>query len=178
MSLKNRILTNIINREKDFVNHPDDSGGPTRFGITEAVARLHGYEGDMRNFPIEMALSIYAGRYWHSVGGDFLAALSESVAAEVVDTGVNCSPREASKMLQRALNVLNLKGELYDDLDPDGIVGSRTIAALEAYLQRREESTLVKMLNVLQGAFYIELAERRQKDESFIYGWFNHRVKL
>jgi len=35
---------------------------------------------------------------------------------------------------------------------------------------------LYKMLNALQGAYYIELAERREKDEDFIYGWFKHRV--
>jgi lysozyme family protein len=28
-----------------FVDHPSDRGGATRFGITEAVARAHGYRG-------------------------------------------------------------------------------------------------------------------------------------
>ena len=83
-----------------------------------------------------------------------------------------------AKYYSGALNVLNLKGELYDDLTADGVIGSRTLRALQAYLVHREEATLVKMLNVLQGAFYIELAERREKDESFIYGWFNKRVIL
>ena len=33
-----------------------------------------------------------------------------------------------------------------------------------------------RALNCLQGAFYIELTERRQKDERFAYGWLLNRV--
>ena len=112
------------------------------------------------------------------MGADHLLVLSGAVTAEVVDTAVNCGPHKAGEILQRALNVLNLKGGLYDDLTADGVIGSRTLRALQAYLSHREEATLVKMLNVLQGAFYVELAERREKDESFIYGWFNKRVVI
>lgn len=178
MSLKHRIITNVINAEKGYVHHPDDSGGPTKYGITEKTARFYGYEGDMRDLPSQFAFEVYAAIYWYAVGGDFLLAMSESIAAEVVDTAVNTGPHKAGEILQRSLNVLNLKGELYDDLKADGIVGERTLYALESYLAHRDEVTLVKMLNVLQGAFYVELAERREKDESFIYGWFKNRVKL
>ena len=38
------------------------------------------------------------------------------------------------------------------------------------------EVVLVRALNSLQGAFYVELAEKRQKDEAFVYGWLLNRV--
>jgi len=37
---------------------------------------------------------------------------------------------------------------------------------------------LCRALNCLQGAYYIELAERREKDERFVYGWLKNRVVL
>jgi lysozyme family protein len=74
--------------------------------------------------------------------------------------------------------VLNNREGLYRDLKVDGIIGLATVSALTRYLEQRDESALVKALNCLQGAFYIELAERREKDETFVYGWFKHRVKI
>ena len=178
MSLKNRILTNIVNAEGGFVDNPNDSGCATNFGITEKVARHHGYTGVMRDMEVAFAFTVYSNVYWHSVNGDELIKRSESVTAEVVDTGVNCGPRTAVRMLQRSLNVLNGRNVIYLDLKADGIAGAATLNALSSYLRERDEETLVKMLNVLQGAHYVELAERREKDESFIYGWFKNRIKL
>ena len=178
MISKQDIIDEVIAAEAGYVDNPDDSGGKTNYGVTEEMARFYGYEGDMRDLPRSFAFEVYAAIFWYAVGADHLLVLSEPVTAEVVDTAVNTGPHRAAEILQRALNVLNLKGELYDDLTADGVIGTRTLRALQAYLLHREEATLVKMLNVLQGAFYVELAERREKDESFIYGWFNKRVVL
>ena len=45
------LIDGLIEREGGYVNHPADKGGPTCFGITEAVARAHGYAGAMRSLP-------------------------------------------------------------------------------------------------------------------------------
>ena len=37
----NELIDELIEREGGYANHPADKGGPTRFGITEAVARAH-----------------------------------------------------------------------------------------------------------------------------------------
>lgn len=178
MNLKQRILTDIIGREGGFVDDPSDSGGATRYGITEAVARKNGYTGAMAELPRDLAERIYSDRYWDEVRGDDLAKLSEHVAEEVVDTAVNMGPARAGQFLQRALNVLNDRERLYPDLMLDGDVGPVTVEALAAYLAERSELVLARALNCLQGAFYIDLAERRQKDERFVYGWLRERVTL
>lgn len=176
--LKDNAINDIIRVEGGYVDDPSDSGGETNFGITVGVARSYGYTGAMYDLPRETAYDIYAAKYWDAVRGDDLVELSERVAAEVVDTAVNMGVSRAGKFLQRALNALNNRGSSYPDLVVDGNIGSASIAAFSSYLETRTDDVLVKMLNCLQGAFYVELAERREKDERFIYGWFTNRVKL
>ena len=53
------LIDALIEREGGYVNHPADRGGPTCFGITEAVARAHGYRGAMRQLPRDEAVAIY-----------------------------------------------------------------------------------------------------------------------
>ena len=43
-----QLIDAVIDREGGYVDHPADKGGPTRFGITQAVARAHGYAEAMR----------------------------------------------------------------------------------------------------------------------------------
>ena len=57
------LIDGLIEREGGYVNHPADKGGPTCFGITEAVARAHGYAGAMRNLPRMEAAAIYRRLY-------------------------------------------------------------------------------------------------------------------
>ena len=177
-SLKAYTIDNIIRIEGGYVNDPNDSGGETNFGITKAVARSFGYDGPMVDMPREVAFDIYAAKYWDTVRGDDLVALNHKVAEEVVDTGVNMGISRAGKFLQRSLNALNNRGTLYPDITVDGDIGNATLTALSQMIDKRDTDTLVKMLNCLQGAFYVDLAERREKDEKFIYGWFKNRVKL
>ena len=55
-----QLIDALIEREGGYANHPADKGGPTCFGITEAVARAHAYAGPMRQLPREGA-SLEAG---------------------------------------------------------------------------------------------------------------------
>lgn len=176
--LKTQIINQIIEAEGDYVNDPSDSGGETRYGITRETAIAYGYAGPVITLPRELAFMIYKEKYWDTVAGDTLAEFSERIAAEVVDTAVNMGPSAAATFLQRCLNVFNDRGRLYPDLVIDGRIGQVTLRALSEYLSVRDEAVLVKALNCLQGTKYIELAERREKDERFVYGWIAQRVNL
>lgn len=181
MKSKDVIFDEILGKEGSYVNHPDDKGGPTKWGITEKVARAHGYRGDMRDLTRGQALEMLEADYWFGPRFDQVATLSPDIAAELCDTGVNMGPTVASRMLQRWLNVFNQQGRLYPDMDTDGRIGPRTINALRAYLQKRGkdgELVLVKALNCTQGDRYLELAEKREANESFVYGWMKERVAV
>lgn len=172
-------LKHTLGIEGGYVNDVRDSGGATRYGITEKVARAFGYTGPMSELPLDLAKRIYKEQYWDIIRLDEVAEIAPDVALEMFDTGVNCGQARAVQFLQRSLNVFNRNGELYPDLEVDGLIGRNTLSALRAYVRYRGIigiQVLVTALNCLQGAFYTDLAERRPKDEAFTYGWFKERV--
>ena len=181
MNKIDQIINNTIGKEGRYSDHPSDLGGPTKWGITQKVARANGYTGDMRYLPRAEAVRIYRQEYLISPGFDRVMLLSEAIAEELFDTGVNMGTEIAGGFLQRALNVFNKRGELYPDLKPDGAVGKNTLAALAAYLKHRGrdgELVMLTALNAMQGERYVYLCERRDKNEDFVFGWFLHRVVI
>ena len=179
-NLKAKVIDEIIEIEGGYVDDPDDSGGETNFGITKKVALENGYTGDMKLMPVEVARKIYEDKYWEPLHLSAIEKMSTIVAEELADTGVNMGVARAAKFLQRSLNVLNNRGKIYPDLIVDSQLGAQSLHALGEFLSRRGlegESVLYKMLNSLQGSFYVVLSERREKDEKYVYGWFKNRVK-
>jgi lysozyme family protein len=174
------LIDGLLDREGGYVDHPADKGGPTCFGITEAVARANGYRGSMRDLPREEAGAIYRRLYWRRPRFDAVAERSEAIAAELFDTGVNMGPAVAITFLQRALTALNRGGADYPDLVPDGRIGEQTLSALDRFLkargQQRGETVLLRALEALQGERYLRLAERRPANEAFLYGWLANRI--
>lgn len=174
-----QLIDAVIDREGGYSNHPADRGGATRYGITEQVARDFGYDGAMPKLPRSVAVTIYRTLYWAGPGLDRVAERAPVVAAEMFDTAVNLGPAAAIGFLQRALNALNRGASDFPDLATDGRLGTRTIAALDAFLKRRgrgSEAVLLKALESLQGERYVAITERRPANEAFLYGWLANRI--
>lgn len=175
-----RSVNKLLRIEGGSSNHPSDPGGKTRYGITEDVARKHGYKGDMNNLPLEIAIEIYGKDYWDAHNLDKIAENSEAVAYEIFECAVNTG-NVGVKFLQRALNVFNKDEEYYEDIKVDGILGEKTLRAYKAFFQYRKSdgmAVLLKALNSQQGSYYIRLAEKNSKFEDFVYGWIKQRVEI
>lgn len=175
------IINGVIEREGGYVNDPRDAGGETMYGITKTVARAAGYTGAMKDMPRAVAENIYWRQYVTGPNFDDIMPVSEAIAAELVDTGVNMGPGIAGQFLQSALNAFNEGGKRYPDLKVDGQIGLATIGALRTFLQHRGkagETVMLKALNCLQGARYLSITEARPANEAFVYGWFRERVGL
>lgn len=176
--LKRKIIDRILQSEGGFVDDPNDSGGPTNFGITHKVACGYGYEGPMKDLTRSLAFEIYAGHYWSSVCADDLLLISARITEEIVDTGVNIGPTRSATFFQRVINVLNNEGSLYSDIKVDGRIGPKTVSAFEVCFRARGERVILRALNCLQGSYYIALAETYPKNERFVYGWLSKRVMV
>lgn len=181
-----QLINGILDVEGEkFTNDPSDSGGPTKWGITQAtLSEWLGYPATIAEVAAlkrPVAYNIYFHRYYTRPGFDKIARISALVAEELTDTGVNCGVARAGMFLQRSLNALNLNGTKYADVEVDGDCGERTREALSAYIKWRGgegETVLMRALNCLQGEYYIELAEKRPKDEKYVYGWLLQRAAL
>lgn len=172
-------IEHLIGIEGGYTNNPNDSGGETIWGVTVAVARAFGYQGDMRAMTKTTAREIYLDRYFRQPRFDQIHAINQNVAAELLDTGVNMGTEVASKFFQRALNALNLKQSVYADIKVDGNIGVMTVAAFKDFMAHRRdkgEVVMLRVLNALQCERYIGLCESREKDEEFVFGWVYNRV--
>lgn len=118
-------LRETLKHEGGYSNHPDDPGGPTMRGVTQAV--YDGYR-DRRGHPrqsvrkiaeIELR-DIYEAQYWRAVRGDELPA---GLDLAMFDYAVNSGPSRAIKSLQAVLGVTT-----------DGELGEVTLAAVRARL--------------------------------------------
>ena len=173
------LLDELIDREGGYVDHPADRGGPTKWVVTQAIARQHGYSGNMRAFPRAMAEEVYTQLYWQRPGFDRVATIAPTIAAELFDTGVNMGPGIALGFLQRALNALNRNGQDYPDINVDRQFGPITLGALQRFIDvrgDRGEAVLLKAIEALQGERYIALTESRPANEAFLYGWIANRI--
>lgn len=178
-TLKTKTIDAIIKKEGGYSNDPEDAGGETNFGINAVVAKRYGWARPMKELPRAWAVDIYSKLYWDSLLLDEVEKLSPKIAEELADTGVNMGTGRATEFLQRSLNALNNRQKYYKDVKVDGAMGGQTLDVLKAYLQGRGtpgEAVLLKALNCLQGEFYISLAERRNTDEKFLFGWLQNRI--
>ena len=171
--IQDKIIFEVMQIEGGFVNDPRDSGGATKYGITEAVARANGYKGRMQDLPMQTAYDIYEKDYWNPLSLNSITRHGYDLCHELFDTGVNCGTGKSGAFLQRALNGFGY------DLAVDGAIGRGTLTALNDFATKRGQDgikQLVKLLNCLQGTFYLELTERRAKDKAFLFGWIKNRV--
>lgn len=108
-------LKYLLGNEGGFSDNPADPGGATNYGITQKVARAHGYQGDMRGLPLSTATDIYRSDYWLPIKAE---QLPEGLRFHVFDAAVNSGPGQAIKWLQLAACVTQ-----------DGVIGPLTISS-------------------------------------------------
>ena len=173
------VIGGVVVLEGGYVNDPNDAGGATNHGVTEQVAREHGYEGPMQELPEDTARSIYAETYIKAPRFDRVLSMSPAVGTKLVDIGVNAGPGRAGRWFQQALNDMSRGGLDYAPVDVDGAVGPRTLTAYRALEQRRGRvkacELMLKMLDGYQTAHYTRLAQGRA-NASFLVGWVDHRI--
>lgn len=142
-------LTHVLAAEGGYVNHTDDPGGATRYGITQRTARAHGYKGDMRYFPLALAADIYRTSYWDACGCE---RLPERLRLAVFDAAVHSGPAQSLRWLQQAL-----------ELTATGSLNGATLAAAE----RADADALLEALFAKRLAFL----RRLRTWNTFRNGW-------
>lgn len=139
----------LIGHEGGYSNNPRDPGGETMWGVTERVARAHGYTGPMGMLSRERAKNIAKVAYWDRIQAD---KYDGAIGFQVFDAAYNHGIENAVRFLQRAVGVAD-----------DGLIGPITLAAI----QRMTVTDVLSRFNAERLEFYTKLSTW----DTFGKGW-------
>ena len=157
----------ILKHEGGLVDHKSDPGGITKYGISLRFIQRNGIDintdgrvdsKDIVEITIEEASEIYKTYFWDKMRLEGIS--NDLLKLHLFDMGVNAGTRTAVILLQKILRV-----------EPDGIIGKRTLAAIDNYKGSLVAEYIVARLN-----YYHKLTVRNPKLKVFLKGWTN-RVK-
>ena len=165
MANVNQLAPFILKWEGGFVNDPADLGGATNMGVTIGAWKSCGYDkdgdGDIDVDDLHLLTRedvvnrVLKPHYWDRWKADDIK--SQSVANILVDW-VWASGAHGIKIPQRLLGVT-----------VDGIVGSKTLAAVNA----RNPRELFDMIKIARFDFIEDICRKRPANNKFKRGWMN-----
>jgi len=167
MASFNSFLPNLLKVEGGFQNHVLDRGNynsgneliGTNYGISAKALEAHIGRAptvqDMKTLSVQTAGDIYRRDYWNKINASQIN--SQAVANILADHAVNAGPKTAGKMVQRILNA-----QFNSSLVVDGIVGRKTLAAINA----QDPETLFNSIKQERQHYYNSLGNL-----TFLSGW-------
>ncbi len=160
----------ILKHEGIFSDDPQDSGGPTKYGISLRYLKLSGQgdfdqdgdidRDDILKMNLEDAKEIYKQDWWERYS--YYRIQDQFIATKVFDLSVNMGAKQAHKILQRA--IWAVLGDHQSSLSDDGILGPKTLHKVNS-LNNRE---LMPALRAEAAGFY-----RSLRQPKYLKGWLN-----
>lgn len=156
----NLSLAKLLDMEGVISDHPLDSGGLTKWGVTQATydryrTMLGLSKQSVAVMPYEEMRGLYYNLYWRPVGA---ASLPEGLDFVVFQAAVNIGQTTAVRMLQRVLGVT-----------ADGVVGPQTLAAVNV----RGVSYVIDAFLRAQSDYYGRIVSSNPSQAAFYDGWLN-----
>lgn len=166
--------------EGGYVNHPDDKGGETIFGISRKFHSSWGgwqlvdqakwfctetegtkeYDTELTGLCksngaiTRLKLDFFKTLFWNPLQLDLVT--SQKIANALFDASVNHDPKDAAKMAQKVLKV-----------KVDGIVGNQTISAINS----ANESAFLRSFTSDRISYYRSIVEKDKSQIYFLNGW-------
>lgn len=152
----------ILNNEGGFVDDPDDPGGRTNFGITQATYNNYNPGKDVKNITQDEVASIYMKGYYIPSGA---SQLDGKLATQLFDCAVNCGVVTAIKMLQKVIGV-----------SVDGVFGPQTLSAVTGSHFNSDE--LARLYALERVRYYTKLALKRPVMVKFLTSWLARTLSI
>jgi lysozyme family protein len=147
-----RCIEVVLKNEGGYVNHPQDPGGETNFGITKKEYP----DLDIKNLTRNHAIEIYHSDYWNKM--NLLGIYDENIVLQLFDMGVNAGRKTAIKMVQRII-----------EAQVDGIIGEETTFLINNF----PYDDLVETYKQERKKYYFDIARRNPDLQVFLTGWLN-----
>ena len=154
----------MIRNEGGYVLHdvPGDRGGQTYAGIARNMnPRWPGWAliDRSQDVPAQLVREFYKVSYWDPIQGDRIT--SQVIAQTIFDFHVNAGA-VARKLAQLVVGAT-----------PDGAIGDKTLAALNAY----DEDRFVMAYALAKIARYRDIVSRDRSQLKFLLGWINRTLQ-
>ena len=152
----------VLAHEGGFINHPDDPGGPTKWGISQRFLQDIGLPheiSDIKDMSQQQAIDLYRIHWWEKY---HYHQLPEPIAIKLFDLAVNIGSRQAHRLIQRACRACHAP------IKEDGILGPITKKTIETL----EPNHLLAALRAEAAGFYRTLtAITPLQRKQFLNGW-------
>jgi len=128
---------------------------------------------DYYNKIIELAIDFYKKNYWDKFYGDKLPGI---IPYQLFNFAINAGNYKfAIKKLQQALNYINYN--LFPDLVVDGIIGKKTLNAINKVKEKNYIDILFYILKSMQYKHYLSLMDKNPEYKKY-RGWFRRVEKV
>lgn len=156
-------LEQVLKWEGGYVNHPNDPGGATNFGVTQRVYNAYRRREalttrSVRHINRTEVEEIYRDRYWQLARCDKMPAF---LAMSHFDWSVNTGRKRAMRHLQQVIGTT-----------ADGIWGPNTKEALRRALNARGEDKVLYQYLARRERYY-EWLGSKPRFRVFRRGWMN-----
>jgi lysozyme family protein len=169
MSAFENAFAYTVGNEGSYSNDAHDSGGPTKFGITQHDLSV--YFGrpasvqEVKDMGLDVAREIYEKRYWKPLACD---QMPESIACCMFDIGV---VRGIGVPPKYAQNICNNHGA---HLAVDGHLGPLSVAAINEI----EPAAFIRDFSAMAEAGFRAIVAARPSQHVFLKGWVNRARRL
>ena len=168
-----RAFEYLMRNEGLYIDHPNDHGGPTKYGITQSTLSRYRTKPvsvkDVQDLSREEARMIYYRWYWMPLDCMFIKSLPIAVA--LFDMGVLFGIYQSACAAQTALNILNGENA---PLKIDGQIGPKTLAALNS----ADTNQFLKHFALRFKSRIADIIEAKPNQMAFKKGWESRVERL
>ncbi len=165
-----RAFTYTVGNEGNYSNDAHDSGGPTKYGITQHDLSVflghHASVQEVKDMPLATAKAIYQRSYWNALSLDKIDDYGK--AACMFDIGVVRGIGVPPKYAQQ---ICNQHGA---HLTLDGHIGPLSLAAINEVPQ----AAFIRDFSVKTEAGFRAIVARNPSQHVFLNGWVNRAHRL
>jgi type VI secretion system secreted protein VgrG len=167
----------ILDTEGGFVDHPDDSGGPTKFGLSQRFLKSLYRTKEISWEPTrdkifsldkKEAKSIYRRQYWDFYNLRLLE--NKKLITKLFDCLIMSDSRLVIKNFQSSTN--SSLGQ--NKLKVDGILGKHT----SSVANNCDADFIINNFIIFMGQYYQEIVVSNPSQHKFLKGWLNRLLKL
>lgn len=178
MSSFDLALPVILRHEGGFVNHPNDPGGATNYGVSlrwlKSLGDLDGdgwldgdldHDGDVDIDDIKLLTPDMAGHFYRTHWWDknkYFLVYDQTLATKILDFSVVMGDKQSHKLLQRSLRAFDKR------LVDDGVLGPKSFEAINS----TNPQCLVASYECMAEGFFRQIALKPNLT-GFLGGWLN-----